>query len=137
MKKGIDVLLIISGVFSIIAAIGYAISAVVLFLFASPAFKDLVIRGLQEGTINSTIPGTPEEVATFVQSFFLGFAIGFMVALILSILCAVFSFKTRKDATNIGYILTLVFSALSGTIIGMVAGILGLVDNSNNKTIVQ
>lgn len=133
MKKATEILLIISGVLSIVAAVGYLVSAIVLFAFASPQFTELVIKGLQEGSIHTTLPGTPEEVAKVVQMFFLGIGIAFLITLAFSISNAVFSLVARKNGTTVNYVLTIVFSVLSGTMIGIVGGIIGLVDNSSNR----
>ena len=127
MKKASDILLLISGVISIVWGIGYLIAAIVMFVFTSPQMTQFIINGLNDGTIRSTLPGTPEEVAAAIQLVFLVIGIVMVVALAFSVTCAVFSFTTKNSRSTIGYVLVLVFGLLSGTFVGTVGGILGLV----------
>ena len=96
MKKASDICLIIGGVLAILNAIGFLVASIIMFVFASPAFKQMVIEGLQNGSINSSIPGTPEEVATALQVVFLGLGCGFLPFFLFAVLSAVFSFIAPK-----------------------------------------
>ena len=127
MKKASDILMLISGVISILWAVGYLISAIVFFVLCSPQATEFIVNGLKDGTIHSTLPGTPEEIAAALQIVFLTIAVIMVVALAFAITCAVFSFTTKNSRSTIGYILVLVFGVLSGTFVGTVGGILGLV----------
>ena len=96
MKKASDICLIIGGVLAILNAIGFLVASIIMFVFASPAFKQMVIEGLQNGSIKSSLPGTPEEVATALQVVFLGLGCGFLPFFLFAVLSAVFSFIAPK-----------------------------------------
>ena len=78
MRKASEILLLISGILSIIAAFGYLVSMIVFFVLGSPSFTNIVIQGLEDGTIQTTIQGTPAEVAAFMQLTFMTLAIVFI-----------------------------------------------------------
>ena len=127
MKKAADILLIISGIISIVWGIGYLVAAIVFFILSSPQFGQLIIDGLNNGTIHSTIPGTPEQQVAAIQLIFLTIAIVMTIALAFAIACSVFSFLGRSKKSTVGYILIIAFSVLSGTIVGLVGSIFGLI----------
>ncbi len=127
MKKAADILLIISGIISIVWAVGYLIAAIVFFILSSPQFGQYIIDGLNNGSIHSTIPGTPEQQVAAIQLAFLIVGIVMAIALAFSIACAVFSFIGRNKRSTVSYVLIIMFSVLSGTIVGLVGSIFGLV----------
>ncbi len=126
MKKASDICLIIGGVLAILNAIGFLVASIIMFVFASPAFKQMVIEGLQNGSINSSIPGTPEEVATALQVVFLGLGCGFLPFFLFAVLSAVFSFIAPKKGTNVFYVLNIVFGVIGASIVNTVGGVIGL-----------
>lgn len=134
MKKASDICLIIGGVLAILCAIGFLVSGIIMLVFASPQFKEMIIKGLEEGTIHTTLPGTPEQVAAIVQQAFLIAGACFLPGFILAVLSAVFSFLGPKKASNTIYILNIVFGVLGGSVVNTIGGIIGiLVPQSERK----
>lgn len=133
MKKASDICLIIGGVLAILCAIGFLVSGIIMLVFASPQFKEMIIKGLEEGTIHTTLPGTPEQVATIVQQAFLIAGACFLPGVVLAILSAVFSFMGPKRHTNTIYILNIVFGVLGGSVVNTIGGIIGLIVPENER----
>lgn len=127
MRKASEILLLISGILSIIAAFGYLVSMIVFFVLGSPSFTNIVIQGLEDGTIQTTIQGTPAEVAAFMQLTFMTLAIVFIFLLLFAVGSAIVAFLGKKKGGTALYILNIVFGLLSGTILNIVGGIIGLV----------
>ena len=127
MKKIGNILLIIAGVLTIIGSVGCLIGAIVLGVFSSPQFTQMIIDGLANGTIKSSIPGTPEQVAAQVQLVFLILAIVWAVEVLFAIGCAVVAFLANKKQTSGLYIANIVLGVLNGSIFSVVGGIFGLV----------
>ena len=133
MKKASDIWLIIGGVLAILCAIGFLVSGIIMLVFASPQFKEMIIRGLEEGTIHTTLPGTPEQVATVVQQAFLIAGACFLPGFIFAVLSAVFSFLGPKKASNTIYILNIVFGVLGGSVVNTIGGVIGLLVPQNER----
>ena len=101
--------------------------AAAFFVFGSPVFKDLIIRGLEEGSINSDFPGTIEQVADAIQIMFISMAITFIVLGIFSSANIFFSFKGRNNDKKGFFIANIVLGVLSGNDINVVAAVFGLI----------
>ena len=127
MRKIGNVLLIIAGVFAILGSVGCLIGGIVLFVFSSPQYTAMIIEGLENGTIRSTLPGTPEQVAMQVQLMFLIFAIVLIVEVAIAIGCAVVAFLARSKQSGGLYIANIVLGVLNGSLFSVLGGIFGLV----------
>ena len=137
MKRASQILLIVTAVLSFVGIVGLLIGAIVLFVFGSPAMHDMIVKGIQEGTINTSFDGDPETVANAVQAMFITAGVIVMIAILPTILCAIFSLVANKKSTDGWYIVVIVFSALTGSLFGIVGGILGVVANSGQPKQVQ
>ena len=126
MKKASDICLIIGGVLAILNAIGFIAAGIVMFVFSGPAFKQMIIDGLNNHTIKSDIPGTPEEIATAIQIIFLTLGCVFLPLAAFAILSAVFSFLGVSKRTNVFYVLNIVFGVIGASIVNTVGGVIGL-----------
>ena len=127
MKTTSKVLLVIGGVLEIVAALGFLIFAIVFLVMGSPEAKQAIIDGLNNGSIQTTAQGTPEEIASAMQVLFLTFGYIFLGLLPFAILAAVFSFVSNSKPSKTKLILTMVFSFLSGIEISLIGGIFGLI----------
>lgn len=136
MRKVSNILFLVGGILAICTAFAFLCSAVVFYIFASPMTTDLIIKGLEEGNIHSTLPGTPEEVAAAIQIAFLIVAIMMTVFIVFAIVSVVVSFLARKEnASRALFILNIIFGLLGGSEVNVVGGVLALID-SNRKRIV-
>ena len=86
MKRASQILLIVTAVLSFVGIVGLLIGAIVLFVFGSPAMHDMIVKGIQEGTINTSFDGDPETVANAVQAMFITAGVIVMIAILPTIL---------------------------------------------------
>ena len=129
MKKAANILCLISGILGIFTAITYAILAIV-FLVGAGAGTQAIIQGLQDGTI--TVSGYPneltaEQAAALYVTIFTAVGVVMAIMLVFAIVEIVLLFRARKVETQGSYIAVLVVGILSGNVLALVAGILGLV----------
>ena len=128
MKKAANILLTIGGVFAIICAVSYLICGVVFIVLASPAFTQVLIEGVESGSVHTDFHGaTTEEIVMLIQATFLAIGIMFMCFIPFAIADCVICFVGRAKQTKVLYILNIVFGVLGGTIVNTVGGVLGLV----------
>ncbi len=129
MKKAGQILLLISGIFTIISAIAVIIGGIVCLVFAGPELRQVIIDGIKDGTITTTIPGTPEEVAAILQSTFLVVGISLLASVIVIVGCAVVAFLGVKFNSKGLYIANIVLGIVGGSIFSLIGGILCLASN--------
>ena len=127
MKKAADILLIISAIVGFVSVAGLLIAAIAFFVFASPASSEIIRQGIENGSVNVGIQGTVEEKVAFAQGI-LGVTGGVLLVIalptiIVSILCLV----ARKKDTQNWYIAIIVLAIISGQVLMLVAGVLGIV----------
>ena len=130
MKKVSNVLLLIGAILSFISVFALIIVGIVMFVFASPMMKDLIIEGINNGSIQSSFTGDAETVAASVQQLFLIVGIVMLVISLPTIIVAIISLVARKKMTNGLMITVIVLAIISGELINLAGGILGLVANS-------
>lgn len=111
MKKIGNILLLIAGIFGIIAA-------ALLLIFAIVSFAGIGAAASQAGG---------EDAGTIALG---GTVLGvvLLIALIPEIISIVFCFRARKVGTQGSYIGCLVLGILGGNILAIIGGVLGLVD---------
>lgn len=127
MKRVANILFLVGGILSIVLAATWVCLAAMFYVFASEPFKELIIKGIEEGTINSDFPGDPTQVATAIQIMFLSFGISFTVMTVFSAINAVFAFKGRNTNSKGMFICNIVFGVLSGVEVNLVASIFALI----------
>ena len=133
MKEASKILLLIGFIFGILGSVGFLIAMIVFFVLASPAMREIIIEGINNGTVKSDFPGSPEEIATFVQQVFNGAAIGFLFAVLFSIAMCVIAMIARSKETSALYITSIVFSVLGANVLILLGSIFGLVELSQPK----
>ena len=116
MRKASRILLIIGGILSCISVILTLIFGIYCIYLSSPEGKDMLVEiagGQDYGGM------TLEQLQAFMASF----GIMLMFGTIFSILCAVSNFVAISRNKKVMYILSIVFGALSGTIVSVLGGI--------------
>ena len=131
MKKAAKILFIISSVLSYIYAVLFLATVVVLIVFGTPACTQILVDGLKNGTIHSSIQGTPEQVAGIIQGIFMITGCCSIPFVIFAFISGIVSTLGAKKDTSTIYILNIVFGVLSGVILNTVAGVLGLLAPKN------
>ena len=134
MKKATQIVLLVAGIFAIIAAVGYFFASIV--YFACGGF----MVALDAGSIN--ISDFPQWAIDLIDKFTAGREFDSLAALaaalfttgafllVIAILCipaAILSFMARGKDTKGLYIACIVLGVLSGTLFPTAGGILGLI----------
>ncbi len=130
MKKASKILLIINGVLAILAAIGFLVTGVIFMYGATPEAREMILKLIDEGAITTSTTMTREELATFVQAMSSSLGIGFVISAVLNIPNAVLSFIAAGKEKKPLYIIVIVLSVLSSTLVGILGGIFGLISSS-------
>ena len=130
MKKVGNILILLAGIFTIVGAVGVLIGSIVLFALTSPSATQTIINGIKDGTIQSDLPGTPEEVAAALQASFAVIAVVLLIITFVEVGCAVLAFLARKKQTQGLYIANLVIGILGGSLFSIIGAILCIADNS-------
>ena len=130
MKKASKILLIINGVLAILAALGFLVTGVIFMYGATPEAREMILKLIDEGAITTSTTMTREELATFVQTMSSSLGIGFVISAVLNIPNAVLSFIAAGKEKKPLYIIVIVLSVLSSTLVGILSGIFGLISSS-------
>ncbi len=101
--------------------------SIVFIVFSTPATTQLLVDGLKDGSIHSSIQGTPEQVAAIIQGSFLIAGCCIAPGFIFGIVSGIVSTLGIKKHTPLIYVLNIIFGFVSGVLLNVVAGILGLV----------
>ena len=137
MKKATRILLLVSGIMSIVDAVILLITSIVFMVLSSPSLRQYYVDGLRDGSVHSSFTGSPEEVAKAIQAVFLVVGIILLFVTIFAIANAVVSFLARNKESKGLYIMAIVFGVLSGVAVSVVGGIFGLCVLGNNNNPAQ
>ncbi len=131
MKKASSVLLLIGAILSFVGILFYIIFGSVMFGLASPANTQMIIDGINNGSITvSGVSGTPEQIAAYLQQVASGLGVFFLITGLFSIVPGILALIARKKQTTGLYVATLVLSILAGfNIITLLGSIFGLADH--------
>ena len=132
MRTASRILILIGAIFSIIMATTFVIVGLV-FLGIS-ADKASLIEGINNGSIRTSTPGTPEEQAAVLQLTFQIIAYVFLVIAFINICNTVISFVARKIQSNALYITCLILGFISFVEINSFGSIFGLIANKKEAT---
>ena len=135
MKKASNILLLLSAIFGIFGVITLVIVGAMFLAFTSPEAKEAIIKGIQDGTIHSSWPGTIEEQAVAIQGMFMGLGIGFLIGAVVTVGGVVIYFLARSKDTMALYITALVLSILGGSILAFLGSLFGIITKSQEKQI--
>lgn len=144
MKKASKVLLLISGIISIIMAIVWLVVAIIEFVRAGEV--QAIYAATQSGTV-VTIPDWYREYANahlreytdfkaFTDAYSASFITSGVIFLLMGLFCipgAIIAFISKNRENKGLFICDIVFGVLGGTALNLVGGILGLVAVSIKK----
>lgn len=134
MKIASRVLLVIGAVVSIIVTIIFVILSIQFFNLASPENTNAIIEGLRNGTITTTFPGTNQEKAAAIQMTFGIFATVYLIFAILTFFNFIIALASIGVKRKGAMIANIVFGFLSMMTLNAIAGILGLIALSREKS---
>ena len=133
MKKASDILLLIGSILSFSLIAVYLISSIVFFVLGSPAAKQFILDGINNGSIGSSIPAdSPEQLVTILQAMFIASGVVMFIPMAFAIVSGIVALKARRNATRGLYIANIVFGIISGSEINLVGAILGLIASRHN-----
>lgn len=139
LRKISKILYLVGGIVSFVVAGLLLFSGITTIVLGSvPMFRDYLADGIANGTITSTIQGTPTEIATYIQISVLATGIICLIIVLLSVANGILSLMARKTPTKYLAILNIVFGVLSDIGINIAASVLALIANKkeeNNKVI--
>lgn len=124
MKIAKRILFLVSGILSIFASVTFAILSICFIAFSNNE------EAMQELADKSTDGVTPEEF----QAVFLALGVMFVVFLIAAIINIILSFKGRNSDSKGVMIANIVFGAISGIVINIVAAIFGLIARNQGNS---
>lgn len=127
MKRLSKTFLRVGGIIDFVIAGCFFIAVIVFAILASPLFTDVLVKGIEDGNITSSIEVTPEQAAFGIQLVFLGLAIGFVFVVACAIVAAIFSFKAVNNYTKGMLITNIVLGSCIGSGFSTAAGILGVI----------
>ena len=127
MKRLSKSFLRVGGIIDFVLAGSFFIAVIVFGILASPLFTDVLVKGIEEGNITSSIEATPEQAAFAIQLIFLGLAVGFLFVVAFAIVAAIFSFKAVNNYTRKMLITNIVLGSCIGSGFSTAAGILGVI----------
>ena len=127
MKKVANILFLVGGIYSIVSVLSLAITGTFFLVFSGASFTATIIQGLNDGTINSSFTGTPEQIAASIQLMFMIMGICFVVVASLGVVNGILAIKARNTDKKELFIANIVFAFLSGVEINLVASIFALI----------
>ncbi len=134
MKNVSRILLLIAGIVSFVCALVFLIMGIVYLALTTPEAKQIIIEGLQNGSINTSVVGqSVEEQAATIQIILGALGAVFMVWAVLALINGVISLVGRAKGTKGWMIINIVCGVVSGLIINLVGGILGVIANNQQN----
>lgn len=133
MRVASRIILLIGMITSFVEAGIYLIAGTVLLIFGSPAQNDLILQGIEDGTIHTGFNGTPEEQARFIQITLIILGVVFLVIMVLNLINAYIANRGRKQETTGWYIANIVFGLISACEVNAIGAIFGLIAEGIEK----
>lgn len=144
MKRASRIMMTVGIVLSYVGMASLILCGIAFLVCSLPpviaAIRDAVVEGVKNGTIHSDL--TPEQAGDLVMGLWLGyFVTGTVLCFIFAViylLTGIFTAKAKREEQKKGYIITIVFGALSGLYFLIAAGILGIIAKNkeeNNKVV--
>lgn len=129
MRTASRTLLLVGAILSIVCILTFLILGGVFTALGALSVEEIV-KGINEGTIQSTYQGTVQEQAEAIKLTFTVIGVVFLVFGVCCIPNTVLGFMGMKKRVNAFYVCNIVFGALSGTVVTILGGIFGLVANA-------
>lgn len=138
LRKISRILYLVAGILSIVSAVSNFTGGIVLIVLGVvPQVKQMLVDGLVNGTITSTLPGSVEEQAQAIQLILLIVGIILLLTVVILVTNSVLSFIGRKNDSKAVSIINIVVGVLSGTELNAAAGVLSLISKSNEPEVVE
>lgn len=124
MRKISNILLLIGGIYSIVCAVAFFVTAIVFFVSGTPLLAHYLEPALQEAGVDD-----PERIVLLIQICAITCGVTFVFCAILCIPSAILSFAARKNPSKGLLLANAIIGYLCGTTYNVVGAILGLIYN--------
>ena len=130
MAKLSKTFLLIGGILAILLLVTFLALSAVFIALGSPMTTEVIRQLLEEGSINSDLPGTIEEQIAAIQIIFVSIGVVFACFVPFEIASIIVAFKGRKSFTKGLLTANIVFGILSASSFNIAGGIIGLIANA-------
>ncbi len=128
MKKASNILLLIGGILTLVSLGGLLIAGIVLVVLGSPALTPYLIEGINNGTVHTSFPGTPEEQVALIQTVLSTTGTCLLLYMIPVTVAGVFAFIARSKQRTGFYVAAIVLAAIftycAPVIVGSIFGLI-------------
>ena len=128
MRKVQNIMMLLNGIFSIIGCVTLVVMGVILILFGTPVFGNLVRQAIEQyGEVPADFD--VELFLTILSATFISTGVILILCVVPSIVLAVLSFKARDSHRRGMLLAVIIMSAILDSGFGIVGGIFGLIAN--------
>lgn len=129
MRKVSNIMMLLNGIFSIIGCVTLVVMGIILILFGTPVFGDLVRQALEQYEGSMPADFDPELFISILSVTFIVLGIIFILSVAPMIVLAILSFKARGNHSRGMLLAIIIMSAILDSAFGIVGGIFGLIAN--------
>lgn len=129
MRKVSNIMMLLNGIFSIIGCVTLVVMGIILILFGTPVFGDLLRQALEQYEGSMPADFDPELFISILSVTFIVLGIIFILSVAPMIVLAILSFKARGNHSRGMLLAIIIMSAILDSAFGIVGGIFGLIAN--------
>ncbi len=133
MRKVSNIMMLLNGIFSIIGCVTLVVMGIILILFGTPVFGDLIRQALEQYEGSMPADFDPELFISILSVTFIVLGIIFILSVAPMIVLAILSFKARNNHSRGMLLAIIIMSAILDSAFGIVGGIFGLIANRKNQ----
>ena len=133
MRKVSNIMMLLNGIFSIIGCVTLVVMGIILILFGTPVFGDLLRQALEQYEGSMPADFDPELFISILSVTFIVLGIIFILSVAPMIVLAILSFKARNNHSRGMLLAIIIMSAILDSAFGIVGGIFGLIANRKNQ----
>ena len=133
MKKASRILYIVSTAVGFSLMGTFLLVAIIFGFYCTPFAREIIIEGINNGSITSDFQGTPEEVATYIQTMFLYMAAAFGGAGIACGITGIIGAIGIKAKSKAFAIISIIAGGLCDSATLLIAGIFALITLSQEE----
>ena len=133
MRKVSNIMMLLNGINSIIGCATLVIMGIILILFGTPIFGDLLRQALEQHGGSMPADFDPELFLSILSVTFIVVGINFILSVVPMIVLATLSFKARNNHSRGMLLAIIIMSAILDSAFGIVGGIFGLIANRKNQ----
>lgn len=129
MRKVSNIMMLLNGINSIIGCVTLVVMGIILILFGTPVFGNLLRQALEQYKGSMPADFDPELFLSILSVTFIVVGISFILSVAPMIILAILSFKARGNHSRGMLLAIIIMSAILDSAFGIVGGIFGLIAN--------